>query len=110
MLYLVVGDKTIHLFLDEWRTNANSVQTLGLCRSSGQVIHWQLLVMGLGSKLFDPSQVESSFCGAGRVGSGKPFMVWVWVKKISPKNVKFFNFFLFGLAQRQGGLLFYCGS
>jgi len=26
-----------------------------------------------------------------RVGSGQPFMVWVW--KISPKNVKFFHFF-----------------
>jgi len=29
-------------------------------------------------------------------GSGQPFMVWVWIKKISPKNVKFFNFFPFG--------------
>jgi len=28
-----------------------------------------------------------------RVGSGQPFMVWVWIWKISPKNVKFFNFF-----------------
>jgi len=26
-----------------------------------------------------------------RVGSGQPSIVWVW--KISPKNVKFFNFF-----------------
>jgi len=27
-----------------------------------------------------------------RVGSGQPSMVWVW--KISPKNGKYFNFFL----------------
>jgi len=31
-----------------------------------------------------------------RVGSGQPFMVWVWIWKISLKNVKFFNFFLSG--------------
>jgi len=31
-----------------------------------------------------------------RVGSGQPFMVWVRIQKISPKNVKFFNFFPFG--------------
>jgi len=29
-----------------------------------------------------------------RVGSGLPFMVRVW--KISPKNMRFFNFFPFG--------------
>jgi len=28
------------------------------------------------------------------VESGQPFMVWVWIGKISPKNVKFLNFFL----------------
>jgi len=31
-----------------------------------------------------------------RVGLDQPFIVWVWIWKISPKNVKFFNFFLFG--------------
>jgi len=36
--------------------------------------------------------------GSGRVnflwlGLGQPFMVWVWISKISPKNIKFFNFF-----------------
>jgi len=31
-----------------------------------------------------------------RVRLGQPFMVWVWLWKISPKNIKFFNFFLFG--------------
>jgi len=30
------------------------------------------------------------------VGSGQPSMVWVWIWKISPKKVKFFNFFPFG--------------
>jgi len=37
---------------------------------------------GSGSKIFDPT-------------SGQPSMVWVWIWKISPKNVKFFNFFPF---------------
>jgi len=31
-----------------------------------------------------------------RVGSGQPSIVGVWVWKISPKNVKFFNFFTSG--------------
>jgi len=39
---------------------------------------------GSGSKFFDP----------GRVGSSQPFMVWVRIWKISPKNVKFLYFFL----------------
>jgi len=34
----------------------------------------------------------------GWVGSGKPSMVWVW--KISPKNVKFFNFFPSGRVKK----------
>jgi len=42
------------------------------------------VVMGWGQKLLT------------RVGSGQPFMVWVWIWKISPKNVKFFNFFPMG--------------
>jgi len=44
---------------------------------------------GSGSKYFDPGRVGSIFCGSGRVGLGQPFMVWVWIWKISPKNVKF---------------------
>jgi len=44
---------------------------------------------GFRSKNFDPGR--ANFCG-----SGLPFMVWVWIGKISPKNVKFFNFFPFG--------------
>jgi len=40
--------------------------------------------MGLGQKILT------------RVGSGQPFMVWVRIWKISPKNVKFFNFFPIG--------------
>jgi len=41
--------------------------------------------MGPGQKFFDP----------GRVRSGQPFMVWVWIWKISAKNLKFSNFFPF---------------
>jgi len=65
---------------------------------------------GSRSKFFDPGQVGSIFCGSGWVGLGQPFMVWVWIWKISPKNVKFFNFFpfvakkLFGLVRKAPGL------
>jgi len=57
-----------------------------------------------------------------RVGSGQPYLVWVRIWKISPKNVKFFNFFLFGSkkiasgrvgkypGQSQVGLLFTAGE
>jgi len=50
-----------------------------------------------------------------RVGSGQPFMVCVRIWKISPKNVKFFNFFPFGSGQKVPGSkpgrpLIYCGS
>jgi len=48
---------------------------------------------GFGSKIFNPGLVGSIFCGSGQVGSGQPFMVWVWIWKISPRNVKFFIFF-----------------
>jgi len=63
--------------------------------------------------------------GPGRVnffwlGSGQPFMVWVRILKISPKNFKFFNFFPFGSKKIDSGrkvpgskpglLLIYCGS
>jgi len=69
---------------------------------------------GAGSKFFDPSRINFLW-----LGSGQPFMVWVW--KISPKNVKFFNFYplgqknLFGLSQKVPGSkvdqpLIYCGS
>jgi len=50
---------------------------------------------GSGSKFFELGQVGSII--AGRVRLGQPFMVWVWIWKISSKNVKFFNFFPFGL-------------
>jgi len=48
---------------------------------------------GSGSKIFDPGWIGSIFCGSGWVGWGQTFIVWVWILKISPKNVKFFNFF-----------------
>jgi len=43
---------------------------------------------GSGSKIFDPCRVNFLW-----LGSGQPFMVWVRIWKISPKNIKFFNFF-----------------
>jgi len=55
-----------------------------------------------------------------RVGSGQPFMVWVRISKIFPKNVKFFNFFPFRSKKiasdrkvprsKPGQPLIYCGS
>jgi len=57
-----------------------------------------------------------------RVGSGQPIMVGVWIQKISPKNLKYFNFFplrvkknLLGLGEKvpvsnAGRPLIYCGS
>jgi len=45
---------------------------------------------GSGSKFFDLGQVGSIFCGLSQQS-----MVWIWVWKISTKNVKFFHFFPF---------------
>jgi len=45
--------------------------------------------MGLGQKFL--TQAGSIFCGSGRVGSGKPFLVWAWIWKISTKNINFFQ-------------------
>jgi len=42
----------------------------------------------------ETGRVGSGQFFVARVGPGQPFMVWVW--KIFPKNVKFFNFFPFG--------------
>jgi len=52
------------------------------------------IVMGSGQKFL--TRVGSGQFFVTRVGSGQPFMVWVRIRKISPKNVKFFNFFPFG--------------
>jgi len=51
---------------------------------------WVLASDRFGSKIFDLGWVGSIFCGSGRVS-----LVWVWISKISPKNVKFFNIFPF---------------
>jgi len=77
---------------------------------------------GSRSKNFDPGQVESNFCCSGRVRLGQPSLVWEWIWKISPKNVKFFKFLPFGskklssgrveeyLGQSWVGLLFTAGQ
>jgi len=49
------------------------------------------LVMSPGQKFL--TRVRSCQFFVARVGSGQPFMVWVWISKISPKTVKFSNFF-----------------
>jgi len=72
--------------------------------------------MGPGQKFL--TRVGSIFCSSGRVRSGQPFMVWVWIWKIFPKYVKFFNFFPFGSKKslrkvprsEAGRPLIYCGS
>jgi len=58
---------------------------------------------GSGSKQFGPGWVNFLW-----LGLGQPSMVWVW--KISPRNVKCFNFFslpvktnIFGLGQKVPG-------
>jgi len=47
--------------------------------------------MGPGQKFL--TRVRSFF--VAQVGSGQPFLIWVWIWKISPKNVHFSIFFLF---------------
>jgi len=75
--------------------------------------------MGLGKKFLTLVGSEQFF--VAQVGLGQPFMVWVWVWKISPQNIKFFNFFPFGqkissgcvkkyLGQRRVSLLFTKGQ
>jgi len=74
------------------------------------------LVMGPGQNFL--AWVGSGQFFVARVGSGQPSMVWVWILKISPKNVKFFHFFLFGskkiasgrVGKYPGRPLIYCGS
>jgi len=71
---------------------------------------------GSGSKIFDLGQVGSIFCDLGPVRLAQPFKVWVWIRKISPKNFKFFNFFHFrskkisSFRSKASRPLIYCGS
>jgi len=76
---------------------------------------WPDLVMGPGQKFLARVRLGQFFVAC--VGSGQPFMVWVWIWKISPKNVKFFNFFTLGQKKSRGvekypgwRCLIYCGS
>jgi len=50
--------------------------------------------MGPGQKFL--TRVGSGQFFAARVGAGQPFMVWVWIWKISPKNVNLGRQNLFG--------------
>jgi len=52
------------------------------------------LVKGPGQNLL--IRVGSDQFFVARVGLGQTFIVWVWILKISSKNVKFFNFLPFG--------------
>jgi len=87
----------------------SSIKTLGGDAIFGAQSFIKIHVMGLGQKILT------------QVGSDQPSMVWVWIWKISNKNVKFFNFFpldqinIFGSGQKVpgskvGGHLNYCGS
>jgi len=50
------------------------------------------------------TSIGSIFCGSGQL-----FMVWDWNWKISAKNVKFLNFFLFGSKKiPTNSLICYC--
>jgi len=57
-------------------------------------LEWTLQSLPVSPLSSDGSMLEGF--GQGRVGWGRPSMVWVWIWKISPKNVKFFDFFPFG--------------
>jgi len=65
---------------------------------------------GSESKFFDPGWVKFLLLGLGWVSH---LWFWVWIRKISPKNVKFFNFLTLGQKVPGSELcrpLIYCGS
>jgi len=75
----------------------------GLCKIWWRLVCWftsergTQVVMGPGQKFLTwvgSGWVNFLWLGSGRVGSA--IMVWVRIRKISPKNIKFFNFFPFG--------------
>jgi len=73
------------------------------------------VVMGPGQKILTRDGLDQFF--VSRVGLGRVSHIWywVWVEKISFKNVTFFNFFLFGSGQKVHGSnagqpLIYCRS
>jgi len=75
--------KLIPLFIAHWKIQKESwtfTYDLSLKYCDKYKIAF-ILVMGPGQNFLP------------QVGSGQPFKVWVWISIISPKNVKFFNFF-----------------
>jgi len=102
-------------WIDDW-------QTVSGFEKSDFFSNTVLFVNGIINRLFKlvmgPGQIFLTL-----VRSGQPFMVWFWIWKISPKNVKFLIFFpcfwikknLFGLGQKvpgskAGWSFIYCGS
>jgi len=90
-------DRTATLYVGETQSVLWQMRVIsGLAKNDPQIQNicddWFCLVL----RIFDGGLVESIFCGSGRVGFGQPFMVWVLIWKISPKNGKFFNFLPFG--------------
>jgi len=85
-----------------WNFNLNrdcldeNQQLFGLCHFPRKVTIgvWKKVGTGPGQKVLT------------WVGSGQSSLVWVWLWKISPKNLKFYNFF----ASKMGWPLVYCGS
>jgi len=126
-------DGTPHPYTCSWQ-NCSAVKNLTLSFLTHKKLH--ILRENVNSSndglsnVVSPTMVKSFWPGSdrsgqffvARVGSGQLFMVWAWIWKISPKNVKFFNFFPFGSkkissgrvrkypGQRQVGLLFIAGQ
>jgi len=73
------------------------------------------------TRAINSSKYQIIVMGQGQVGVGSAIMVWVWISKISPKNVNFFQIFslrvkknCFGSGQKVPGSkpgwpLIYCG-
>jgi len=113
-------NKWVH-YCDLGEKSGNPIMTFPIKKriQTELFIDGKLVLMGPDQKILTRAGSGQFF--VARVGSGQPFMVWGWFWKISPKNVKFFNFFpldkknLSGSGQKvprskAGQPLFYFGS